>query len=116
MVTDSVGFYRGVSQQGGYNKPLVFALICFEIYTLLNGLSWLFLSTLFSGIFAEGAGSTVRLPGVDVTSLGTLLAALLVVPIVRPWLSCGEMSILVALAADRSRGYQRDEDGYSYSG
>ena len=72
MVTDSVGFYRGVSQQGGYNKPLVFALICFEIYTLLNGLSWLFLSTLFSGIFAEGAESTVRLPGVDVTSLGTV--------------------------------------------
>src|SRR5215213_4600344 len=38
VVTAPVDFFRGILRQGDLVNPLIFGLICYEIYTILGGL------------------------------------------------------------------------------
>jgi hypothetical protein len=38
VVLQPVDFYRGILRRGDFINPLIFAIICYEIYTILGGL------------------------------------------------------------------------------
>jgi len=38
VVLQPVDFYRGIMRRGDFLNPLIFAIICYEIYTILGGL------------------------------------------------------------------------------
>jgi hypothetical protein len=38
VVLQPVDFYRGIQRRGDFVNPLIFAVICYEIYTILSGL------------------------------------------------------------------------------
>jgi hypothetical protein len=38
VVLDPAGFFRGIARRGDFINPLVFALICYEIFAILSGL------------------------------------------------------------------------------
>jgi hypothetical protein len=38
VVLQPVDFYRGIRRRGDFLNPLIFAIICYEIYTILGGL------------------------------------------------------------------------------
>ena len=38
VVLQPVDFYRGIQRQGDFLNPLIFAIICFEVFSILSGL------------------------------------------------------------------------------
>src|SRR5215211_3596830 len=38
VVLQPVDFYRGILRQGDFINPLIFAIICYEVFTILSGL------------------------------------------------------------------------------
>ncbi len=38
VVTDPVGFFRGIRPRGDFVNPLIFAVICYEVYAILSGI------------------------------------------------------------------------------
>jgi hypothetical protein len=38
VVMQPVDFYRGILRQGDFINPLIFAIICYEVFTILSGL------------------------------------------------------------------------------
>ena len=38
VVLQTVDFYRGIRRRGDFLNPLIYAIICYEIYTILGGL------------------------------------------------------------------------------
>jgi hypothetical protein len=38
VVLQPVDFYRGIMRQGDFINPLIFAIICYEVFTILSGL------------------------------------------------------------------------------
>jgi hypothetical protein len=38
VVTQPVDFFRGILRQGDFINPLIFAIICYEVFTILSGL------------------------------------------------------------------------------
>jgi hypothetical protein len=38
IALDPIGFFRGLSRSGDYVNPLVFSLICFEVFAIVGGL------------------------------------------------------------------------------
>ena len=38
VVLQPVDFYRGIQRRGDFLNPLIFAIICYEVYTILSGL------------------------------------------------------------------------------
>ena len=57
LVVEPVAFFRGMNRQGDFVNPLLFALICSEIYAIIAG----FLGVLSSvvGLGARGMGETI---------------------------------------------------------
>ena len=72
VVARPAEFYSGIPRRGNYLSPLVFALICIEISTILGGLLRLAVGT-------EAAGG-VRFGGMDYT-FGSFIADVIFAPI-----------------------------------
>jgi hypothetical protein len=72
VVARPVEFFSGIPRRGNYLAPLLFALICIEISTILGGLLRLALRT-------EAAGG-VRFQGVDY-GFGSFIADVILAPI-----------------------------------
>jgi hypothetical protein len=96
LVLDPVGFFRGMARRGGFVNPLIFAVICALISTLLSGIINLILSPLFAGpgdtgeALAEGVvGFVVSLIFAPIfvvilLFIGAAITHLLVMLLVRP--------------------------------
>ena len=78
VLTGPVDFFRGITRQGDFVNPIVYALISYEIYALLSGLIGLF----FGGIASLGSGTTGEQAAGVATSFGGFIAGLIVAPFV----------------------------------
>ena len=78
VLTRPVDFFRGMTRQGDFVNPILYALISYEIYALLSGLIGLF----FGGIASLGSGSAGEQAAGVATSFGGFIASLIVAPLV----------------------------------
>jgi hypothetical protein len=80
VVLDPVGFFRGIARRGDFINPIVFALICYEISTLIGGL----IGLLFSGLLgiSDVGNQGTGVVGGAVGSIGGFLVSLIIAPII----------------------------------
>jgi hypothetical protein len=88
MVTNPVGFFRGIARRGDYANPLIFALVCTVISAAIGG----FLGILYAnlGIGGTGVGEAV----------GGFVASMFFMPIIFAialFVGAGILHLLVAL-------------------
>ncbi|HSL00366.1 MAG TPA: YIP1 family protein [Rubrobacteraceae bacterium] len=91
VVLSPVDFYRGIRRQGDLLNPLIFAVICYEVYTLLGGI--------------------LRLAGLGVEmGIGEFLGALVLGPLfaaVGLFIGAGILHLLVMLfVGSRNAGFE----------
>ena len=88
LVTQPVGFFRGIARQGDYVNPLIFALICTVISAAIGGFLGILYATL--GIGDTGVGGAI----------GAFVASMFFMPIifaVALFVGAGILHLLVAL-------------------
>ena len=78
VLTRPVDFFRGMTRQGDFVNPTLYALISYEIYALLSGL----IGLLFGGIVSLGSGTAGEQAAGVATSFGGFIASLIVAPFV----------------------------------
>jgi len=88
IVTNPVGFFRGIARRGDYANPLIFALVCTVISAAISG----FLGVLYAilGIGGTGVGEAV----------GAFVASMFFMPIIFTialFVGAGILHLLVAL-------------------
>jgi hypothetical protein len=88
LVTNPVGFFRGIARRGDYVNPLVFALACTVISTIIGGLLGILYATV--GIGDTGVGEAI----------GGFVASMFFMPIIFAialFVGAGILHLLVAL-------------------
>jgi hypothetical protein len=83
VVTAPVGFFRGISRQGDFVNPLIFAIICYEVSAILGGLL---------GLVGVGMGGT--------QGFGSFLVSIILAPILAAiglFIGAGILHLLVML-------------------
>jgi len=107
LVLEPVAFYRGMTRQGDFVNPLVFALICWEISAVIGG---------FLGVLASIVGLGVKAVGEAIVSF---FASLILTPIfatVGLLIAAGIIHLLVVLIArPMSTGFETTFRVVSYA-
>ncbi len=88
LVTQPVGFFRGIARQGDYVNPLIFALVCTVISAVIGGFLGILYATV--GIGDAGVGEAV----------GAFVASVFFMPIILTialFVGAGILHLLVAL-------------------
>jgi hypothetical protein len=78
VLLGAADFFRGMAQRGDLISPIVFALVCYEIYAILAGI----LSLLFGGITSFGTGTAGEQAAGAATSFGGFLVGIILAPII----------------------------------
>lgn len=78
VLLESVGFFRSLARQGDWTGPIVFALICYEVYAVLAGL----IGLVFGGISSFDAGGAGEQAAGVAASLGGFIIGIIVAPII----------------------------------
>ncbi len=73
VVLNPVGFFRSMARRGDFVNPLVFALICYLIYTIIAAL----ISLIFVGLVGFGDPDVSREVGIGSLLVGFILAIVL---------------------------------------
>jgi hypothetical protein len=93
VVTAPVGFFRGISRQGDFVNPLIFAIICYEVSAILGGLL---------GLVGVGMGGT--------QGFGSFLVSIILAPILAAiglFIGAGILHLLVMLiVGSRNSGFE----------
>lgn len=75
-------FFRGIARQGDFITPVVFALICYEIATIIGGLIGLLLVGLLGLSGLSGGQDALDLFGGAAGSIGGFLVSLILAPVI----------------------------------
>lgn len=78
VLTRPVEFFRGMTRQGDFLNPILFALICYEIYAVLAGI----IGLLFGGLASIGSGTAGEQAAGAATSVGGFILSVVVAPFV----------------------------------
>ncbi|MEJ7815461.1 MAG: YIP1 family protein [Rubrobacter sp.] len=78
VLLGAANFFRSIARQGDIASPIVFALICYEVYAILAGI----LSLLFGGITSFGTGSAGEQAAGAATSVGGFVVGIILAPII----------------------------------
>ncbi len=70
------GFFRSMTRQGDFVNPILYALICYEIYTVLAGI----IGLLFGGLASIGSGTAGEQAAGAATSVGGFIVTIIVAP------------------------------------
>lgn len=105
IVTDPVGFFSGMARRGDYVNPLIFALICAEIYIIIGGLLGLLGALVGLGEIGVAFGSLF---------LGIVLAPIVGAIVLFVW--AGVLHLLtVLIIKPRATGFETTFRVWSYS-
>jgi hypothetical protein len=114
VILDPVGFFRGIRRHGDFINPVVFALICYEISTLLGGLIGLLLSGLL-GLADTGGSLGFGAAG----SIVNFVLSLIIAPIlgvITLFIFAGLSHVLTHfLIGARNSGFEATTRAISYS-
>ena len=77
VVLQPVDFYRGLQHRGDFLNPLIFSIICYEVYALLGGL----IGLVFGSVASIGPGSAGQQAAGVATSIGGFLLSIILAPI-----------------------------------
>ena len=75
-LTRPAGFFRGMTRSGDFLNPILYALICYEIYAVLAGIIALF----FGGLASLGSGTAGEQAAGAATSVGGFIASVVLAP------------------------------------
>jgi len=75
-LTSPAGFFRGMTRQGDFVNPILYALICYEIYAVLAGI----IGLLFGGLASLGSGTAGEQAAGAATSVGGFIASVILAP------------------------------------
>jgi hypothetical protein len=78
VLTRPVDFFRGMTRQGDFVTPILYALICYEIYAVLAGI----LGLLFGGLASIGSGSAGEQAAGAASSVGGFILSIIAAPFV----------------------------------
>ena len=78
VLTRPVDFFRGMVSQGDFLNPILFAVICYEIYVVLAGI----IGLLFGGLASLGSGTAGEQAAGAATSVGGFVLSIIVAPFV----------------------------------
>ena len=78
VLTRPVEFFRGMARQGDFVNPILFAVICYEIYAVLGGI----IGLLFGGTTSIGSGTAGEQATGAATSVGGFVLGIIVAPFV----------------------------------
>ncbi len=78
ILTRPVDFFRSMARQGDFVNPILFAVICYEIYAVLGGI----IGLLFGGLTSIGSGTAGQQAAGAATSLGGFILGIVVAPFV----------------------------------
>jgi hypothetical protein len=114
VVLNPVDFFRGIPKQGNFVNPLVFALICYEISTILGGLFGLLLTGFLDLADAGGSQDFGFFGGV-----GGFFGSLIIAPIIGAiilFIFAGLIHLLtVLIIGSRNSGFEATFRAISYS-
>ena len=77
-LTRPADFFRGMTRQGDFVNPILYALICYEIYAVLAGI----IGLLFGGLASIGSGTAGEQAAGAATSVGGFMVSIIVAPFV----------------------------------
>jgi len=77
-LTRPVDFFRGMTRQGDFVNPILYALICYEIYAVLSGI----IGLVFGGIASIGSGTAGEQAAGVATSFGGFIVSVIVAPFI----------------------------------
>ena len=77
VLLEANDFFRGLARRGDWVGPIVFALVCYEIYAVLAGI----IGLVFGGIASFGAGGAGEPVAGVATSLGGFVLGVVLAPI-----------------------------------
>ena len=77
VLTRPVDFFRGMARGGDLLNPILYAVICYEIYAVLGGL----IGLLFGGVASFGAGTAGEQAAGVATSFGGFLLSIILAPL-----------------------------------
>ncbi len=107
LVVEPVAFYRGMTRQGDFVNPLVFALICWEISAIIGGLL---------GVLASLVGLGVRGVGEAIVSFFGSLILTPILALVVLFIAAGIIHLLVVLIArPMSTGFETTFRAIAYA-
>ena len=75
-LTRPTGFFRGMTRSGDFVNPILYALICYEIYAVLAGI----IGLLFGGLASLGSGTAGEQAAGAATSAGGFIASVVLAP------------------------------------
>lgn len=75
-LTSPAGFFRGMTKSGDFVNPILYALICYEIYAVLAGI----IGLLFGGLTSLGSGTAGEQAAGAATSVGGFIASVVLAP------------------------------------
>lgn len=77
VLLEANDFFRGMTRQGDWVGPVMFALVCYEIYAVLAGI----IGLVFGGIASFGTGGAGEQAAGVATSLGGFVLGIILAPI-----------------------------------
>lgn len=78
VILNPVGFFRSMPRQGNFLPPIVFALICYEVYAILAGIT----SLVFGSVSTLGVGTAGDQAAGFASSLFGLIIGIVLAPVV----------------------------------
>jgi len=75
-LTSPASFFRGMTRSGDFVNPILYALICYEIYAVLAGI----IGLLFGGLASLGSGTAGEQAAGAATSVGGFIASVVLAP------------------------------------
>lgn len=78
VLTQPASFFRGMVRQGDFVNPILYALICYEIYAVLSGI----IGLVFGGIVSIGSGTAGEQAAGVATSFGGFILGIIAAPFI----------------------------------
>jgi hypothetical protein len=75
-LTSPASFFRGMTRSGDFVNPILYALICYEIYAIFAGI----IGLLFGGLVSLGSGTAGEQAAGAATSVGGFIASVVLAP------------------------------------